>query len=321
MNGYTSDRIANDLGVPQGSVLGAILFVLYVNDMPKQLRSAFINLFADDTLIYLHGNDIDVMRNEMNNELERVNQWLKLNKLKLNVGKTKVMVLGHTSMKSLLNAIMMDGEVLRIEREFKYLGVMLDEKLSFKPNIDYVCKKVAKKVGVMSRLARILTIGARLSIYKSVIAPHFDYCASIIYLYDASSFDRMQKLQNRAMRAILRCGKLTPIVRMSEALDLLSVKQRVNENTMKFIHKLKNGQLPRYLSKMVRYNCDIHTYPTRSKSDFRVTCKKSVKGCNSVFHKGLVQFNSLPSDIKNDKCERTFKKNLRPFVREFVRVM
>lgn len=210
VNGYISDQIANDLGVPQGSVLGAILFVLYINDMPRQLRSAFINLFADDTLIYLHGKNIGVMRNEMNNELERMNQWLKLNRLKLNISKTKVMLLGNASMKSSVSSIIMDGEVLGIEREFKYLGVMLDEKLSFKANLDYVCKKVARKVGVLARLARNLNIGARMSIYKSVISPHFDYCSSLLYLGDASSFDRLQKLQNRAMRAILRCKKLTP---------------------------------------------------------------------------------------------------------------
>lgn len=318
VNGYISDRIPNDLGVPQGSVLGAILFVLYVNDMPQQLKKTFINLFADDTLIYLHGKNIDVMRNEMNEDLERLNQWLKLNKLKLNVSKTKVMVLGNASMKSPVNAIIMDGEVLGIEREFKYLGVMLDEKLSFKANVDYVCKKVAKKVGLLTRLARNLTINARISIYKSVIAPHFDYCASLLYLSNASSFDRMQKLQNRAMRAILRCRKLTPIREMLEALDLLSVKQRVTETTMKFIYKLKHGLLPRYLSKMVTYNCDIHEYPTRSRNDFRVGRRKDEKSWNSVFYKGLVQFNSLPGDVKNEKIERTFKKNLRQFVKDNV---
>src|ERR1700761_1055568 len=103
--------------------------------MPHQLRSGFINLFADDTLIYLHGKNIDIMRNEINNELQRISQWLKLNKLKLNISKTKVMVLGNAKNKSPVNSIIMDGEVLGIEREFKYLGVMLDEKLNFKVNI------------------------------------------------------------------------------------------------------------------------------------------------------------------------------------------
>ena len=97
-------------------------FCLYCTLTICQLRNAFINLFADDTLIYLHGNDIDAMRNEMNNELERINQWLRLNKLKLNDNKTKVMVLGNTLMKSPVNSIIMDGEVLGIKREFKHLG-------------------------------------------------------------------------------------------------------------------------------------------------------------------------------------------------------
>ena len=105
---------------------------------------------------------------------------------------------------------------------------------------------------------------------------------------------------------------------MLEALDLLSVKQRVNENTMKFIYKLKNGQLPRYLSEIVTYNRDIHEYPTRAKNDFRVTCKKSEKYRNSVFYKGLVQFNSLPGSIKNESSEQTFKNNLRQFLKENV---
>lgn len=185
VNGYTSDQISNDLGVPQGSVLGAILFVLYINDMPHQLLNAFINLFADDTLIYLHGKNIDVVRDEMNKELERICQWLKLNKLKINISKTKVMVLGKTSMKSALNSIKVDGEVLGMESEFKYLGVILDDKLNFKANTDYVCKKV----GVLARLARNLTIGPRMSIYKAVIGPHFDYCSTLLSLL--SSLDRL----------------------------------------------------------------------------------------------------------------------------------
>lgn len=109
-----------------------------------------------------------------------------------------------------------------------------------------------------------------------------------------------------------------PILVMLEALDLVSVKQRVNETTLKFIYKLKNGQLPRYLSEMVTYNSDIHVYPTRSRSDFRVTCKKSEKSMNSLFHRGLVQFNSLPGAIKYEKKQLMFKKNLRQW-RDFMK--
>lgn len=295
----------NDLGVPQGSVLGAILFVLYINDMPSKLHNALINLFADDTLIYLHGKNLDAMREQMNSELQRISQWLRLNKLKLNVSKT-----GSSTVTS-MNSIVVDGEVIEMEREFKYLGVIIDEGLSFKPNVDYLCKKVSKKVGVLSRLARYITMGARISIYKSVIAPHFDFCATLLYLCDESSFERMQKLQNRAMRAILMCKKLTPIRTMLDALDLLNVKQRVHESTLKFIHKLKHGGLPNYLNEMVTYNADIHQYLTRSRNNFWITCKKNAKARNSVFHKGLIEFNSLPGDVRNERSVGLFKSKLK----------
>lgn len=314
VNGYTSNRERNDLGVPQGSVLGAILFILYINDMPTKLHSAFINLFADDTLIYLHGKNLDVMRDRMNCELERINQWLKQNKLKLNASKTKIMVIKSTSTKMPLNSIVMDGEVIGMEYEFKYLGVMIDYKLNFKANVDYICKKVAKKVGVLSRLARYITFGARMSIYKSIIAPHFDYCAMLLYLGDGASFGRLQKLQNRAMRAILKCKKLTPIRAMLDALKLLNVKQRVHETTIKFIYKLRNGHSPDYLNEMVTYNGDVHHYPTRSRENFWITCKRSRSAYNSLFHKGLIQFNSLPNDLKSENSEGTFKRKLKVFV-------
>lgn len=300
---------------PQGSVLGAILFILYINDMPSQLRNAFINLFADDTLIYLHGKNLDAMRDQMNCELQRISQWLRLNKLKLNVSKTKMMIIRGSSTCTSMNSIMVDGEVIETEQEFKYLGVIIDDGLSFKPNVDYVCKKVSKKVGVLSRLARYITMGARISIYKSVITPHFDFCATLLYLSDESSFERMQKLQNRAMRAILMCKKLTPIRTMLDALDLLNVKQRVHEATLKFIHKLKHGGLPDYLNEMVTYNRDIHQYPTRSSNNFWITCKKSAKARNSVFHKGLIEFNSLPGDVKDERSVGLFKSKLRRFLK------
>lgn len=220
----------------------------------------------------------------MNGELDKIQQWLRLNKLKLNVSKTKAMVTGHSTMSTALNSILVDGDELEIVHQFKYLGVMIDDKMKFNDNVDYVCKKVAKKVGVLSRLARNLTVGARISIYKSVIEPHFDYCSSLLFLSDESAFDRLQKLQNRAMRAVLMCKKLTPIVDMLKALEWLSVKKRVYATTLTFIFKLKNGLLPQYLNEMFTFNGEMHEYATRSREDFHITSKNSAKERNSLFH-------------------------------------
>lgn len=318
VNGHMSDCIPNELGVPQGSVLGAILFILYINDLPSHLANTFINLFADDTLIYLHGRNIDVLSDRMNCELDKINNWLRTNKLKLNVSKTKVMVIRHPSMAAAVNRITVDGEELEVVNSIKYLGVMIDHKLDFKENVDYVCKKVAKKVGVLSRLANNITMGARISIYKAIIAPHFDYCSTLLFLSNQSAFDRLQLLQNRAMRAVLKCGKITPIAFMLEALDWMSVKQRVYATTLMFVYKLRRGLLPQYLIEMVTFNGDIHEYQTRSRRDFYVTVKKSVKETNSLFNRGLSLFNSLPRDLKDENSEAVFKNKLKEFVKTVI---
>ena len=117
------------------------------------------------------------------------------------------------------------------------------------------------------------------------------------------------------MRAILMCNKRTSIGLMLETLELLSVKQKVNESTMKFIFKLRNGQLPRYLSEMVTYNGDVHAYPARSLENFRAEIQKTKRARNSLFNKGLVQCNLLPSDVKFEKNEIVFKQKLRQYVK------
>lgn len=231
VNGHYSDPAFNDLGVPQGSVLGAILFILYINDMPHMLKSSFINLFADDTLIYVYGNDCDDLRRRLNEDLERINEWLRLNKLKLNVSKTKCLVIGNSSKKFAINSIIMDGEEIGIVNQIKYLGIIIDHKLDFKDNADSVCKKVGKKIGVLSRLARNLTVSARKSIYTAVIAPHFDYCSTLLFLCNDSYFEKLQMLQSRAMRIVLGCRRYTSRKSMIEALNWLTVKQRVFYNT------------------------------------------------------------------------------------------
>ena len=226
------------------------------------------------------------------------------------------MLIRGSSTCTAMNSILMDGEVIEMVQEFKYLGVLIDNRLTFKANVDYVCKKVSKKVGVLSRLAKFITLDARINIYKSIIAPHFDYCATILYLCDETSFIRMQRLQNRAMRSILMCKKLTPVRVMLESLNLLNVKQRVHATTLKFIHKLKFGVLPSYLSEMVTFNSDVHNFPTRSKNNFWFTCKRSAKARNSVFHKGLIEFNSLPSEVKNERSGGVFNRKLRSYLKD-----
>lgn len=92
INSATSELIDNNLGVAQGSILGALTFILYINEMPTVVKHAFLNLFADDTLVYyIHGTNVDQMVTKLNDDLDSLHKWFCANKLKLNVEKTKYM--------------------------------------------------------------------------------------------------------------------------------------------------------------------------------------------------------------------------------------
>lgn len=171
-NNTVSEAEAVELGVPQGSVLGPLLFILYINDLTKALRRACVNLFADDTVIYIAGDKLDECYEIMNNELAVFADWLKWKKLKLNVSKTKYMVV--TTRRSESNCtISVDGELVERVNAIKYLGVMLDEKLSFAEHVDYTIRKAARKLGVLCRINRYLSFDNKIMVYKTLIAPHF----------------------------------------------------------------------------------------------------------------------------------------------------
>ncbi len=319
VNNSTSSEIVNDLGVPQGSVIGAYLFILYINDMPECLMNATVNLFADDTLLYVYGNDMEEMSERMSRDLKRIEDWLKANKLKVNEQKTKVMQLQSGRTSDVVN-LTMNGVALETVNSIKYLGILIDNKVNLKENIQLVCKKVARKIGLFSRISRNLTYKARVSVYKSIIAPHFDYCASLLLTANKSEMERMQKLQNKAMRIILRCRRDTSIKSMLETLEIMSVNQRIWFQTLKLVHKIKNEMVPEYLAEMTKTNGEIHGRNLRNRNDFRLPTVNKKTTRNMMLYIGLKQFNELPMEIKSEKIMKRFELKLSEFVINKIKI-
>ena len=153
-------------------------------------------------------------------------------------------------------------------------------------------------------------------IYKTLIAPHFDYCSSILFIANQQQQNRMQIVQNKVMRLILGCGRLTPRLFMLDSLQWMSVRQRVEYNTLIFIFKLTNGMAPQYLTNTIVYGRDIHRYDTRRAGDLRLL--KFKKSCtqNSLFYKGYGLFNMLPEAAKRTRNLREFREICKSFVRQ-----
>lgn len=317
-SGVESNPKRNDLGVPQGSILGPLLFILYVNDIKKTLKSCNLNLFADDTLITISDQDVVNAIGKINNDLEHVSMWLKTNKLKLNTSKTKAMLISNKPVVEVVPSVMIDGIHLDYVAEIKYLGIIIDNKLHFKKHIDFVVRKTAKKIGFFGRISNKLNIWSKILVYKCIIAPYFEYCATVLFLATDSDLQKMQKLQNRAMRIILHCNKRTRIADMLEALQWLNIKQRIYFNVLLFIYKLLNNKLPLYMCRSVFYNRDVHSYGTRKIDHFRLPNFTKTSTQNNLYYKGLKLYNELPNEIKDAKNIRQFKKFCSQHVKQIL---
>lgn len=318
INGLTSSKIETNVGLPQGSILSAILFIIYINDMPDVLDNVYINLFADDTLLYIYGENLLEMATEMNRNLQKLSNWLVVNKLKLNVAKTKWMAINTRNEPSTDGvSLQMDGGVLENVKLMKYLGVVLDNKLNMKEHVKYVGKKVARKIYLFGRLAKFFTLTTKVNVYKTIIQPHFDYCATVLLCANNEDVEKLQKLQNKALRIILKCKRRTRVIEMLHRLDhwkIKSIQKSIIIVAMKLIFKLRNNMAPDYLSSLIKLNNQVHTRNLRNANDFRLP--KFSKSCSQkmMLYNGLKWFNNLPDQIKEERSWSVFKNRIGEFV-------
>ena len=151
-----SDPCPITSGVPQGSILGPLLFVLFVNDLPLVLKRCQILMYADDTVIYFTGKDAQEIENTLTNELVVVHQWMLDNNLFIHKGKTECILFGTGP--RLANAskcsVGIDGQDLNRVSEYQYLGVIFDESLTWNAQVKYLLSKAGKRIGMLGRTGR-----------------------------------------------------------------------------------------------------------------------------------------------------------------------
>ena len=207
VNGSLSTKKEIICGVPQGSILGPLLFLIYINDLPNCLKKTAPCLYADDTQIFASFHDPVELANDINSDFLNVTNWLNVNKLQSHSSKTKLMIIGskqnlNNIAGDLNSSITMNNNLLSSVVSNKCLGVDIDKTLSFRIHIEDICKKICSGVGILRRIKPFVPQGSLVTLYKSLIQPYFDYCAPLWDTCDKALKDKLQILQNRAARVI-----------------------------------------------------------------------------------------------------------------------
>ena len=209
VNGKLSPSRSIITGIPQGSILGPLLFLIYVNDFPNCLTNAECDMFADDTQIASASNDIKILAGKLNNDLVNISDWMVAKKLSLNASKTECMLIGsHKKLQQNRNDFLIEIDKAPIEcvNVSKSLGVMIDETLTWHCHVDLITKKVNSGLYVLKRPRDFVDVETLLAVYKMLIQPHFDYCSQVWGFLGTTVQNKLQILQNRAVRIITKRG-------------------------------------------------------------------------------------------------------------------
>ena len=196
---YESTLLEIKTGIPQGSILGPLFFSIYVNDLVNASSLFSFLLYADDTTLYFNLEDFPSQNRDfwINHELDKVGNWLRYNKLTLNVEKTKCMLLHKRRNLNPLHVSIYNKEI-EIVSQFSFLGVLIDEHLSWNNHVDMVTNKLSKICGILSRLKYIYPDNILLTIYKSLFIPHINF-GSLVW---GTNYKSIEKIQKKALRII-----------------------------------------------------------------------------------------------------------------------
>ena len=307
------------IGVPQGSVLGPLLFLLFINDLPN-VSKFMVKLFADDTLLALSGNDIRSLEKNVNIEMKKISKWFSDNKLTLNVDKSKFMILKRKNNRVQEFNLKYNGKKMERCSFYKYLGVYIDDKLNWTKHVDYLCEKLSKMSGMFSKLRHICDLKLLKTIYYALIESHLQYCNIIWGNATPSVLEPLIRLQAKILRIICFLPNDTENTVLAQTqTKLLNIGQLNKLSIAKFMFKFKNKKLPKCFENFFRTRTGQQRYSLRSrvKEDFICEWGKSSYGMKRLQYEGVQLWNSIETDVRNSNSLREFKNKFKSLLLEF----
>ena len=312
INNIRSTLLPIKCGVPQGSILGPLLFILYINDLQTYLGGSRISLYADDTALYIVSDSAIELLLTLREELSIVEQWLFANKLTLNANKTKLMLFGKKRKLDTIGQfdITIGGEKIERVEYFKYLGIYLDQYMNFEKHIDWLYSKASMKIGAISKIRRNLDQGTALMLYKSMVLPHFDYCDVVYCCSTKANLNRLQMLQNNACRTILLAPFDTHISDMHQDLSLLTLQNRRDLHMCVSCHKSIYFDGKSCLSGFYVPVTAVTGRSTRAADTLvmKVPRMRTKLGQRAISYRGPKFWNSIPRELRIVENFTTFKR-------------
>lgn len=301
-------------GVPQGSILGPLLFLLYINDLPLCTKTPHFVLFADDTNILFSHQDPKILEDIINNELLHISNWFKSNKLSLNIKKTNYIIFKNKySNKPNINLnIRIDDTAIQQVDTTKFLGLLIDSNLSWHSHTQHISKIISKLNGVIRKVSPFLPQESLHTLYNSLVLPYFSYGAMIWADPNNTCLDSLFLLQKRVIRSCTISPWLAHTDPLFATLKTLKIYDIYKFQLAVFMYQHHNNMLPSDLIDETFFNTayPVHNYETRNVNTQFIKPTKTMLAYNTSASQGPLLWKNIPTSIKTSTIA-SFKAKLK----------
>ena len=291
ISGNDSSLSKIDLGVPQGSVLGPLLFLIYINDLHCAIKYSKARHFADDTNLLLINNSLKQLKKQLNIDLKLLTNWLKANKISLNSSKTELILFKSPNKKINYELkIKLNGTKIFPKSEVKYLGIIFDPHLNWSSQVDSLAVKLARAAGMLAKVRHYVSTETLRSIYFAIFSSLLHYGSLVFGQTRNSHTIRLEQIQNKAIRIINFADFCAPVSPLYHKSKILKFFDQVKLENSFFVHKYHNNNLPITLRKLFHTVAETGV-STRGASQHKMSlppARTQFYGINSVAYRGHI---------------------------------
>ena len=325
INEANSETLEMEYGVPQGSILGPLLFIIYINDIPEIAKYAKFILYADDANIILTANTIEEINTQLKNLTNELLKWTNCNGLALNLKKTNYMIFSRSHNIELPEPLIVSETLIEHKHEARFLGVIMDESLNWSCHVKAVQSKMSRYVGIMYKIKKFLPLNARQQIYHSFVQSYVNYCSLVWGFTAKSNIDSLFTKQKKALRAVIpgfinykyKDGKIPGHTKSKfSEYKILTIHNIIALNVFLFLHKIHN--YPTLLPKSIRETIPVNSPVAGSNHE---SCESWLKIYNNTFYNksvffkgplllsGTTIYENLP--LTSFRAMKLYKKNIK----------